>query len=224
MKSYLKILILVSLFISSNYLKAQPSASFYFTTAFPINDYQLFDDEVGYGANLEYLFITPSKAKPIGMGISFSYFTQGLFFATDSYTGETILSDNKANNFSNLHLIFQLAPTGGTVRPYIETFFGGSYIYSCSQIFTLDYVPVSLYIDDWAWSYGVGGGFKLLIGSDEENGSLYLDLKGRYMMSSDVSLLDRNSIRYANNSFYFTVNETQINFVAVQLGLVIYFR
>jgi len=224
MKSYLKILILVSLFISSNYLKAQPSASFYFTTAFPINDYQLFDDEVGYGANLEYLFITPSKAKPIGMGISFSYFTQGLFFATDSYTGETILSDNKANNFSNLHLIFQLAPTGGTVRPYIETFFGGSYIYSCSQIFTLDYVPVSLYIDDWAWSYGVGGGFKLLIGSDEEDGSLYLDLKGRYMMSSDVSLLDRNSIRYANNSFYFTVNETQINFVAVQLGLVIYFR
>jgi hypothetical protein len=205
-------------------LKAQPSASFYFTTAFPINDYQLFDDEVGYGANLEYLFITPSKAKPIGMGISFSYFTQGLFFATDSYTGETILSDNKANNFSNLHLIFQLAPTGGTVRPYIETFFGGSYIYSSSQIFTLDYVPVSLFIDDWAWSYGVGGGFKLLIGSDEEDGSLYLDLKGRYMMSSDVSLLDRNSIRYANNRFYYTVNETQLEYVSVQVGLVFSFR
>jgi hypothetical protein len=224
MKLYLKILTLLLLFISANYLNAQPSASFYFTTAFPINDYRLFDDEVGYGGNLEFLFITPSKAKPMGMGISFSYFTQGLFFATDSYSGETILSDNKANNFSNLHLIFQLAPTGGTVRPYIETFFGGSYIYSFSQIFTLDYVPVSLFIDDWAWSYGVGGGFKLLIGGDEEDGSLYLDLKGRYMMSSDVSLLDRNSIRYANNSFYYAVNETQLNFVSIQLGLVIYFR
>jgi len=224
MKSNLKIFPLLLLFISANYLKAQPSASFYFTTAFPINDYQLFDDEVGYGANLEFLFITPSKAKPMGMGISFSYFTQGLFFATDFYTGETILSDNKANNFSNLHLIFQLAPSGGTIIPYIETFFGGSYVYSYSQIFTLDYVPVSLFIDDWAWSYGVGGGFKFLIGGDEENGSLYLDLKGRYMMSSDVSLLDRNSIRYANNSFYYSVNETQINFVAVQLGLVLYFR
>jgi len=224
MKSNLKIFPLLLLFISANYLKAQPSASFYFTTAFPINDYQLFDDEVGYGANLEFLFITPSKAKPMGMGISFSYFTQGLFFATDFYTGETILSDNKANNFSNLHLIFQLAPSGGTVRPYIETFFGGSYVYSYSQIFTLDYVPVSLFIDDWAWSYGVGGGFKFLIGGDEENGSLYLDLKGRYMMSSDVSLLDRNSIRYANNSFYYDVTETQINFAAVQLGLVLYFR
>ena len=223
MKSYLKILTLLLLSIAAN-LNAQPSASFYFTTAFPINDYRLFDDEVGYGGNLEFLFITPSKAKPMGMGISFSYFTQGLFFATDSYTGETILSSNKANNFSNLHLIFQLAPTGGTVRPYIETFFGGSYIFSYSQIFTLDYVPVSLYVDDWAWSYGVGGGFKFLIGGDEDNGSFYLDLKGRYMMSSDVSVLDRNSIRYANNSFYYDVNETQINFVAVQLGLVFYFR
>jgi len=122
MKSYLKILTVLLTILSANYIKAQPSASLYFTTAFPINDYQLFDDEVGYGGNLEFLFITPSKAKPMGMGISFSYFTQGLFFATDSYTGETILSDNKANNFSNLHLIFQLAPTGGTVRPYIETF------------------------------------------------------------------------------------------------------
>lgn len=224
MKTNFTILTTVLLLLIANYLSAQPSASFYFTTAFPINDYQLFDDEVGYGGNLEFLFITPAKAKPMGMGISFSYFTQGLFFATDSYTGETILSDNKANNFSNLHLIFQLAPTGGTVRPYIETFFGGSYIYSSSQIFTLDYVPVSLFIDDWAWSYGVGGGFKLLIGSDEEDGSLYLDLKGRYMMSSDVSLLDRNSIRYANNSFYYSLNETQINFVSVQIGLVFYFR
>jgi len=224
MKLHLKILTLLLPLIWANYSNAQPSASFYFTTAIPVNDYRLFDDEVGYGGNLEFLFITPSKTKPLGMGISFSYFTQGLFFATDSYTGETILSDNKANNFSNLHLIFQLAPTGGTVRPYIETFFGGSYIYSYSQIFTLDYVPVSLFINDWAWSYGVGGGFKFLIGGADENSSLYLDLKGRYMMSSDVSVLDRQSIRFADNTFYYSLNETQLNFVAVQIGLIIYFR
>jgi len=63
------------------------------------------------------------------------------------------------------------------------------------------------------------------LGADDiGGGSLYLDLKGRYLMSSNVSLLDRNSIRYANNSFYYSVNETQINFVAVQIGLFFYFR
>ncbi|MCU0365111.1 MAG: hypothetical protein MUE93_05515 [Ignavibacteriaceae bacterium] len=135
------------------------------------------------------------------------------------------MGDNRANNFANLHLVFQLAPTGGTVRPYLETLFGGSYIFSNSQIMTLDYTSVNLFIDDWAWSYGVGGGFKFLLGADDEGGSsLYLDLKGRYLMSSDVTLLDRNSIRYANNSFYYSVNETQINFVAVQVGLIFNFR
>jgi hypothetical protein len=90
---------------------------------------------------------------------------------------------------------------------------------------TLDYTSVNLFIDDWAWSYGVGGGFKFLLGADDEGGSsLYLDLKGRYLMSSDVTLLDRNSIRYANNSFYYSVNETQINFAAVQVGLIFNFR
>ena len=225
MKTNLTILTTALFLLIANYLIAQPSVSFYFTTAFPVNDYRLLDGEEGYGGNLEIFFISPSKQKPLGIGISLSYFGQGLFFYEDYCNRETYLSNNRANNFANAHLVFQLAPTGGTVRPYLETLFGGSYIFSNSQIFTPDYIPVSLYIDDWAWSYGIGGGFKILLGPDDDGGSsLYLDLKGRYLMSSNISLLDRNSIRYANNSFYYSVNETQINFVAVQIGLVFYFR
>jgi hypothetical protein len=224
MKSYLKILTLLPLFISANYLQAQPSLSLYFTTAIPINDFRNFDSDEGYGGNLEIFFFSPSVQKPFGMGVSLSYFGQGLYFYDDPYSDESYLSGNRANNFSSLHLIFQLAPTGGTVRPYLETLFGGSYIFSVTEIYTLDYISESLYIDDWAWSYGVGGGLQFLISSDESEHSVFLDLKGRYLMSSDVSIPDRQSIRYANNSFYYTVNETQINFVTVQIGLVLYFR
>lgn len=224
MKSYLKILTLLPLFISANYLQAQPSLSLYFTTAIPINDFRNFDSDEGYGGNLEIFFFSPSVQKPFGMGVSLSYFGQGLYFYDDPYSDESYLSGNRANNFSSLHLIFQLAPTGGTVRPYLETLFGGSYIFSVTEIYTLDYVSESLYIDDWAWSYGVGGGLQFLISSDESEHSVFLDLKGRYLMSSDVSIPDRQSIRYANNSFYYTVNETQINFVAIQVGIVMYFR
>lgn len=224
MKSYLKILTLLPLFISANYLQAQPSLSLYFTTAIPINDFRNFDSDEGYGGNLEIFFFSPSVQKPFGMGVSLSYFGQGLYFYDDPYSDESYLSGNRANNFSSLHLIFQLAPTGGTVRPYLETFFGGSYIFSVTEIYTIDYISESLYIDDWAWSYGVGGGLQFLISSDESEHSVFLDLKGRYLMSSDVSIPDRQSIRYANNSFYYTVNETQINFVAIQIGIVMYFR
>lgn len=213
------------LFLSANFLIAQPSTSFYFTTAIPVNKYQDFDDEVGYGGNLEYFFISPSKEKPIGMGFSLSYIGQGLYFYEDPCDCETYVGNNRANNFINLNMILQVAPTGGTVRPYVETFFGGSYIYSNTDIITPDYVSVNLYVDDWAWTYGVGGGFKFLLGmDDDEGGSMYLDLKGRYLLSSDVDLLNRNSIRYANNVFYDSVKETQLNFVAIQVGVVFYFR
>jgi len=224
MKSYFTILIGLLLFLSATYLIAQPSTSFYFTTAIPVNEYQDFDDDVGYGGNLEFFFISPSKEKPIGMGVSLSYIGQGLYFYEDPCDCETNVGNNRANNFINLNMILQVAPTGGTVRPYLETLFGGSYIYSNTEIITLDYNYVNLYVDDWAWTYGVGGGLKFLLGGIDGGSSLFLDLKGRYLMSSDVYLLDRNSIRYANNIFYDSVKETQINFVAIQIGFVLYFR
>jgi len=225
MKSYFTILIGLLLLSSATYLIAQPSTSFYFTTAIPVNEYQDFDNEVGYGGNLEFFFISPSKEKPIGMGVSLSYIGQGLYFYEDPCDCETNVGNNRANNFINLNMILQVAPTGGTVRPYLETLFGGSYIYSNTDIITLDYNYVNLYVDDWAWTYGVGGGFKFLLGADDNGGgSMYLDLKGRYLMSSNVNMLDRNSIRYANNIFYDSVKETQINFVAIQIGFILYFR
>jgi len=225
MKLNLTILIALFFLTSAKYVMAQPSTSFYFTTAIPVNEYQDFDDEVGYGGNLEFFFISPSKEKPIGMGFSLSYIGQGLYFYDDPCDCETYVGNNRANNFINLNMILQVAPTGGTIRPYLETLFGGSYIYSNTDIITPDYMSVNLYVDDWAWTYGVGGGFKFLLGADENgDGSAYLDIKGRYLLSSDVNLLDRNSIRYANNRFYDTVKETQINFVAIQIGLVLYFR
>jgi len=224
MKPYLLTLAALLFSLSTNKLVAQPSVSLYFTTAFPVNDYQYLDNEVGYGGNLEFFFLSPSKEKPIGMGISFSYLGQGLYFYEDPCNCETYLGNNRANNFINTNLILQVAPTGGIVRPYLETFFGGSYIFSSTEIVTLNYNTVDLYVDDWAWTYGVGGGLKFLLGAVDEGGSLFLDLKGRYLMSSDVDMLDRNSIRYANDSFYYTVNETQLNFFALQFGVIFYFR
>ena len=223
--NFIVIAIILTLLAPTNLL-AQPSASFYFTTAFPVNEYQDFDDEVGYGGNLEFFFMTPSKPRPIGIGFSLSYLGQGLYFYNDPCDCETYVGDNRANNFVSLNMILQVAPTGGAVRPYLETIFGGSYIYSNTDIITPDYYSVHLFVDDWAWTYGVGGGFKFLLGNDEDNpgNSFYLDLKGRYIMSSDVDLLNRNNLRYANGRFYNYVEETQINFVAVQIGIAYYFR
>lgn len=214
---------LISAIIPLTAIDAQPSASFYFTTAFPVNDYQNIDDDLGYGGNLEFFFLSPTKPKPIGMGISFSYLGQGLYFYNDPCNCETFIGNNRANNFINANLILQVSPIDGPIKPYIETVFGGSYIFSYTELTTPYYYTDDLYIDDWAWTYGIGGGLKFLMCSFDDAGAIYLDLKGRYIMSSEVELLDRNSIRYANDMFYYSINETQLEYVAVQIGLVFNF-
>ncbi|MCU0365110.1 MAG: hypothetical protein MUE93_05510 [Ignavibacteriaceae bacterium] len=73
MKTKFTILTTLFFLLSTQYLTAQPSVSFYFTTAFPVNEYQQLDNEVGYGGNLEIFFISPSKPKPLGVGVSLSY-------------------------------------------------------------------------------------------------------------------------------------------------------
>lgn len=225
MKSNLAILISSILLLITNNLFAQPSVSFYFTTAVPVNEYQNFDNEVGYGGNMEFFFISPSGPKPLGIGLSLSYFGQGLYFYNDPCDCETYVGNNRANNFINLNLIFQLSPTSGTIRPYLETLFGGSYIYSNTELITVNYNSVNLYVDDWAWNYGAGGGLKLLFGGDEDgNGSIFLDFKGRYLMSTNVYLLDRNSVRYANDNFHYSINKTQTNFFSFQVGIGFYFK
>jgi len=224
MKINLKILFKLILLFGTTQLIAQPSTSIYFTTAFPVNEFESFTDDVGFGGNIEMLFISPSKQKPVALGISFSYLGQGLSLFYDPCECETYIDNNRAINYLNLSMILQVAPTGGTVRPYIETFFGGSYIFSNTEIEVSYYSQENLYIDDWAWTYGFGGGIKFLLGTEEnEDGTFYLDIKGRYLMSSDIHLLDRNSIRYANDQFYYDINQTQINFIAVQIGVVHYF-
>lgn len=87
MKKYFTITLL-TIFIQLTDLSAQPSASLYFTTAFPINEYRLFDDEPGYGGNLELLLLTPSKQHPLGIGLSFSFFHKG-------YSGLLIITQGR---------------------------------------------------------------------------------------------------------------------------------
>jgi hypothetical protein len=204
---------------------AQPSGGVYFTTAFPVGEFSQFDTDAGFGGNLEIFFFSPSSKRPFGMGVSLSYFAQGLFFYNDPYTDELILSNNRANNFSSMHLVFQVASSKGHIRLYFETLFGGSYIFSYSTIYTTDYIPEDLYVDDWAWSYGLGGGLKFLISDDfgSGRGETFIDLKVRYLFGSEVSYLDRNSIRYANDTFEYSLNQSNIDILTMQIGVIIAF-
>ena len=214
--------ITISIFITSF---AQPSASLYFTAAFPMGEFKDFTASTGFGTTTEFFFFTPSEKVPYGVGLNFSYVSYGLRFVNDPYDNELSLSFNKANNFASVHILFQVGSYSGSVRPYFETLFGGSYIFSNTEIGYDYYGPISLWIDDWAWSYGAGLGLKFLSLGDAyfNRGSVYIDLKVRYLFGTTTSYLDRQSIIFYYDTIEYSLIESKTDMLTASIGLYFFF-
>ena len=223
MKRFLQITtITISIFITSF---AQPSASLYFTTAFPMGEFKDFTATTGFGTTTEFFFFTPSKKVPYGVGLNFSYVAYGLRFVNDPYDNELSLSFNRANNFASMHILFQIGSYAGSVRPYFETLFGGSYIFSNTEIGYDYYGPISLWIDDWSWSYGAGIGLKFLSLGDAyfNRGSVYIDLKVRYLFGTTTSYLDRESISLYYDTIEYSLVDSETDMLTASIGLYFFF-
>ncbi|MCH9030315.1 MAG: hypothetical protein IH819_12080 [Bacteroidetes bacterium] len=223
MKTFIQSIIITTSILITSF--AQPSASFNFTTAIPMGDFKNYNSNVGFGGNMEFFFFSPSERTPYGLGINLSYVSYGIQFFVNPYSDELGVSLNKANNFASVHILFQIAPHTGTVRPYIETLFGGSYIFSLTEVGYDYYSPATLWIDDWAWSYGGGVGLKLFATGNPlfDSGSTYIDFKVRYLLSTEVTYLDRNSFEYYGEEVYYSLSKSKTDMLLVSIGFFFFF-
>lgn len=212
------------IFPAQSILNAQPAASLYFTTGIPMGEFKSFVPSTGFGAATEIFFFSPSEKIPYGIGLNFSYVSYGVHLGVDPYTNEMGLSFNRATNFASVHIMFQVAPYAGSVRPYFETLFGGSYIYSKADV-GYDYYFSSLLVDDWAWSYGAGIGLKLLSVGDAffNPNSVYIDLKVRYLFGTTTSYLDRESIVAYFNTVEYSLIESKTDMITASIGFYFFF-
>ncbi|MGB5848020.1 MAG: hypothetical protein WBH40_06010 [Ignavibacteriaceae bacterium] len=223
MKTFIQSLIITASIVITSF--AQPSASFNFTTAIPMGDFSNYSNNVGFGGNLEFFFFSPSERTPYGLGVNLSYISYGIHFFVDPVSDELVLSSNRANNFASAHILFQIAPHTGTVRPYLETLFGGSYIFSVTDISYDYYTPSTLWVDDWAWSYGGGVGIKFFATGNPlfDTGSTYIDFKVRYLLSTEVTYLDRNSVEYYGDEVYYSLSKSKADMLTVSIGFFFFF-
>ncbi len=203
---------------------AQPSGSFNFTTAIPMGDFKNYNSNVGFGGNMEFFFFSPSERTPYGLGINMSYVSYGVQLLVSPNSDRLGVSLNKANNFASVHILFQIAPHSGTIRPYVETLFGGSYIFSITDI-GYNYYPALLWVDDWAWSYGGGIGLKLFATGNPlfDSGSTYIDFKVRYLLSTEITYLDRNSVEYYEDEVYYSLSKSTADMLLVSIGFFFFF-
>jgi hypothetical protein len=136
------------------------------------------------------------------------------------------------NNFASGRLLFRLQPNNGFIRPYLEGAIGGNYLFTRTTIKNQgnggEEVASSTNLDDFAFSYGGGGGVLVLLFTKEDKeqepgkvelGEVLLDLRCTYMAGSQAEYLKEGSIRRFGGRVVYDVSKSQTDLLMIQLGV-----
>ena len=229
MKQLIRLFIVLILYTVS--LSAQ-SAGGGLMLGFPQGEFKQNVDRPGFGLSGEILFFNPSEGLPFGFGLDIGYLNYGNESRQEPFSTtipDVIVDVNRSNNLVNFHVLFQIAPPSGDVRPYAELLFGGAYLFTETSINSRgdEEVASNTNFDDFAWNYGVGGGLLInLYSPEEEEGSfeaLFLDLKVRYLLGTEAEYLKEGSVTIENGNVYYDVSKSKTDLLITQLGVMVYF-
>jgi hypothetical protein len=193
-----------------------------FTLGFPMDEFKDNLKRVGFGGNAEVLLF---QQGPASMGLNIGYLNYGSETRRERFSTtipDVTVDVNRTNNILNFHLLFQIAPPLMTVTPYAEGLFGGSYLFTETTIDSRDEnVASSTNFDDFAWSYGAGGGLLFHIYSDPtaEVSNIYLDLKVRYLFGSEAEYLKEGSVYFEDGFAKYEVEKSKTDMLTFSLGV-----
>jgi len=217
------VLILVVSF-SSN-LNAQ-QAGINLSLAFPQGEFGEEIDNLGYGLSGEFMFLSPKPLSPFGIGVNLGYYVYGSESRDEPMWNipEVSLQVDRTNSLANFHLVFELGLPTGTIRPYVQGLFGGEYLFTETSVKNennQEEFASSTNFDDWAWSYGVGGGFSVLLGGDPitELGAIYLDFKGRYLFGSEAEYLKEGSVEVNGQQVTYHPSKSKTDMLTAHIGV-----
>jgi len=227
MKKYLTVIMI--LFFASSAMAQAVGGSF--MLGYPQGDFRKNVDQLGFGFQIQGMLWAPTHEKPFSIGLDGGYLIYGHTSERREWTGfpGVYLNLTRTNSMAHLHLVLQVSPFFGTVRPYIEGLFGGSYIFTTSEVKNENgnqQIASSTNYDDFTWNYGGGGGilFKLTDNLDHIS-SIYLDIKARYLFGTEASYLTEQSI-FVNSlgQTIYQAKKSKTDFFTFHIGVVAYFN
>jgi hypothetical protein len=228
MRNKILFLLLLVLSVSGSNLFAQ-SAGISFNAGIPMGEFKENVDNTGWGISGHFLLLPITKANPFSIGLNIGYLNYGNENWTERlrYTNMTV-DVERTNNLVNFHLFFQAGWPTGPIRPYIEGLFGGSYLFTSTALksYNNEDVGSETEFDDFAWSYGGGGGFLIRLTSDPDQqiSGLFLDFKVRYLAGSKAEYLREGSVELKNDDLYYDVIESKTDLLTIHAGVVIEFN
>jgi hypothetical protein len=196
----------------------------------PQGDFRTNVDRLGYGLHLHGTLWAPGKERPFTVGLNIGYMVYGEVSERrplSEFIPDVTVEVNRTNNLANFHLLFQVSPFTGTVRPYIEGLIGGAYIFTTSDVKSTSTqltFAESTNWDDFTWSYGAGGGLLFLISKElGEVKDLYLDLKARYIYGTEAQYLTEDDVRVVGGRVLYFPRKSKTDLLSFHIGVVAYF-
>jgi hypothetical protein len=206
------------------------SAGLNFTLGFPSGEFKDQVKRTGIGLSGQFLLFTPNPALPFSAGINIGYLNYGSESRLEPFSStipDVTVDVDRTNNLVNFHVLFQLIPPSGIVRPYLEGLFGGAYLFTETSIKSrgTEEVASSTNYDDFAWSYGGGGGFMIQVaGPSDDFSSIFIDLKARYLLGSEAEYLKEGSVTIEPGRVIYNPSKSKTDLITANIGVVLYFN
>lgn len=219
------ILTLLLLTLISNYGSAQ-QAGINLSLALPQGEFADQVDNLGYGLSGEFMLFSPKPHAPFGLGLNVGYYIYGSESRSEPMYNipEVSVRVDRTNNLVNFHVLFEIGLPTGRIRPYLQGLFGGQYLFTETSVKnennSQEFASSTNY-DDWAWSYGAGGGISILLSGDPvtEIGAIYLDLKGRYLFGSEAEYLKEGSVEVIGQQVTYHPSKSKIDLLTLHAGV-----
>ena len=187
-------------------------------------------DKLGYGLQLQGTLSTPGTFSPFTIGASVGYMVYGSESrkAPLSNTIPDLTVDvDRSYNLANFHLLALISPLPGPIKPYIEGLVGGSYIFTTTEVKgtnNTENFATSTNFDDFAFSYGFGGGILInLVPGLGVGPDIYLDLKARYLLGSESEYLTEGSVEITNGNVIYYPKKSTTDLLSIHIGVAAYF-
>ncbi len=203
----------------------------HFQASFPQGDFKDNVDKNAYGFNAEFIY-SPKKS-PLGIGLSFGYGIYGSESRREPFSNtipDVTVKVTTTNNILLGHLVLRVLPKSGDLRPYADGLVGFNYLFTETKVSDRsdgDEVASSTNIDDGVFSYGVGGGLLVHLGtSGKDGGSIILwdlDLGARYLLGGEAQYLKEGSITIDGSNVSYDFIRSKTNLLTARMGVTVSF-
>jgi len=176
------------------------------------------------------------QGTPALIGLDFGYMNYGIERRSEPFS--TTIPDVRVNvrttnDIILTHLLLRMQPEDGAVRPHVDGLFGFKYLFTNTRIedrSSRDPIASSVNFDDFALSFGVGGGFDIRLAqpSPRSDGqpsvrAVYLNLGARYLFGEEAEYLRRGSIERTDDGLVFDVRRSRTDLLTFGLGVTLQF-